>query len=250
MEGLTANIFRALFDAAGFIVVLHKRGYVSYERGGEAKSVRASVFVEQEIALAAFMQQLLGRPLHVAAFIESDITLEGVREHIILNPIRFSTGVEILNHLREILPKWTAAERTRPSEAPLALRLGILRRVAHLAGRTEDKLVVYLHNKGSEPISNYWGEVSIPKGVVETPSNAAFSWIRNRSQGDHDLFRFTQEARRGAPIYPGDEVEGWSMMFPTAAPRPGQEASVTLTVPGYPPSTETIEIGEPPKDSL
>lgn len=244
VEGLTNNIFGTLHNATGFIAVLHRRGYVAYERNGQTRGIRASVFVEQEIALASFMQQVLDRPLQAAAFIESGIDREGVREHIILNPIEFSSDEEILAHLRRILPTWTVPGTPETPMSPLKLDLKIERRASYVAAlaRSEDKLVVLVENESGEPIREYWGEVAIPKGVVENPSSSAFSWIRERSDGDVDVFRFTQEGRRGKPIYPHDKVEAWSTMFPSDAPRPGQEATVTLNLKGHETVSQKVQL--------
>jgi hypothetical protein len=68
--------------------------------------VRASVWIEQEIAIAAFMNQILQRGLRVKAYIHESIGLEGLREQVLLNPTRFSKNQEVLNDLRGILPRW------------------------------------------------------------------------------------------------------------------------------------------------
>ncbi|MGZ9067603.1 MAG: hypothetical protein ACXW2I_19975 [Burkholderiales bacterium] len=64
LEGLSKHVFGALHRCVGLVAVLHARGRVE-----SANLVRASVWVEQEIAIAAFMQEALGRKLHVAALI-------------------------------------------------------------------------------------------------------------------------------------------------------------------------------------
>src|SRR5262249_24980532 len=58
LDGLSQNIFRALNRASGFIAVMHHRGSVRTLHG---EHVRASVWVEQEIAIAAFLRQALDR---------------------------------------------------------------------------------------------------------------------------------------------------------------------------------------------
>jgi hypothetical protein len=53
------------------------------------------------------MQQILGRPLHVALFIQHGVAIEGIRQQIQLNPVEFTSSDEVIARLREILPKWT-----------------------------------------------------------------------------------------------------------------------------------------------
>src|SRR5260370_6655098 len=88
LEGLTQNIFGSLNSCAGFIAIMHFRGTVSTPNG---ERTRASVWIEQEIAIAAFIQHIQKRPLRVAAYVQKGISLEGVREKLLLNPIQFES---------------------------------------------------------------------------------------------------------------------------------------------------------------
>src|SRR5690349_13622215 len=54
-HGLNENILGALNDAQGLIFVMHPRGIVTDHSG--ATWSRGSVWIEQEIAIAAFIQQ-------------------------------------------------------------------------------------------------------------------------------------------------------------------------------------------------
>jgi hypothetical protein len=58
LEGLTSNILSSLERCVGFVAVAHHRGKVTRPDG---EIVRASVWVEQEIAIAAFIQHALKR---------------------------------------------------------------------------------------------------------------------------------------------------------------------------------------------
>jgi hypothetical protein len=98
LEGLTKNIFNALKESTGFIAILHKRDEIS-------KGVyRGSVWIEQEIAIAAFMVQSLSVSLPAKAYVQKGIAREGVRGYIHLNPIEFEAEEEILEDLRKWLP--------------------------------------------------------------------------------------------------------------------------------------------------
>ena len=99
-DGLTKNVFNAVHTASGFIAVMHKRDPLTlYE-------YRASLWIEQEIAIAAFMVQTLGMPLQVKAYIQKGIKLEGIRGLIQLNPLIFENDVEVINDFTTTLPSF------------------------------------------------------------------------------------------------------------------------------------------------
>ena len=57
LKTLSENVLRRLYESVGLIVIMHHRGKI------EGRDViRASVWVEQEIAMATLMEQVLGRP--------------------------------------------------------------------------------------------------------------------------------------------------------------------------------------------
>lgn len=103
LSAITKNIFEKLHNAAGFISVMHHRGDVTIPN---QKMIRASVWIEQEIAIASFMEQVLHRQFNILCFIQDGITNEGVREYLHLNPISFVTHEEIFKKLRRELPDW------------------------------------------------------------------------------------------------------------------------------------------------
>jgi hypothetical protein len=102
LKTLSENVLRRLYSSAGLIVIMHHRGKIEGR-----DTVRASVWIEQEIAMATMMEQVLGRPLHVALFIQRGIAIEGIRQQLQLNPIEFSKSDEVIERLRKILPNWT-----------------------------------------------------------------------------------------------------------------------------------------------
>src|SRR6267143_2201178 len=107
LKGLHENILSKLNECSGFIAVMHPRGMVSFPGG--AKHTRGSVWIEQEVAIAAFMTQYSGRNIEVAAFIHEDIKREGIRDLLHLNPISFRSDKEILEQLPRILGNWSLA---------------------------------------------------------------------------------------------------------------------------------------------
>src|ERR1700761_9633376 len=74
LKGLNENILDNLRDCAGFITVMHPRGTISRPGG---QHTRASVWIEQEIAITAYIQHVEKRPLRVIAFIHQDVGREG-----------------------------------------------------------------------------------------------------------------------------------------------------------------------------
>lgn len=103
LEGLVTNILGALDRAVGLIAVMHNRGTVTFP-GGTLE--RGSVWVEQEIAIAAFAQHVLKRNIEVALYLQNGIAFEGIRQQLRLKGIRFKTAQEVLADLAGRLPSW------------------------------------------------------------------------------------------------------------------------------------------------
>jgi len=193
LEGLTKNIFGALNHAAGFIAVLHHRGVVSPE------GIRASVWIEQEIAIAAFLQQTLGRDLNVAAYVQPGIIVEGVRAQLLLNPIEFDNNDDVVNHLKRILPTWKII--SEPDKVnPLNVTINY-ERVNIRSERHDYRLLVLLTNIGTPPVSTYHIDLEFPAGLIENVQKLDH-YVPNRATHHYSFFRITQEAI--GEIFPGD----------------------------------------------
>ena len=104
LEGLTTNIFASLQRCVGLVAVAHHRGRVQRPDG---EIVRASVWIEQEIAIAAFIQYALKRKIEVALYLRRGICREGIREQLRLNPIEFDSAEEVIEDFRLRLARWT-----------------------------------------------------------------------------------------------------------------------------------------------
>jgi hypothetical protein len=98
LQGLSQHIFGALNRAVGFIAVMHHRGRVETPSGAH---IRGSVWVEQEIAIAAFLAQAQGRDLPVLVYVQKGIAREGVRQQLRLRPVEFETEAEVLANFWE-----------------------------------------------------------------------------------------------------------------------------------------------------
>jgi hypothetical protein len=120
LEAMTKYILANLDKAIGLIAIMHPRGTVTYtdETGEHHQHVRASVWIEQEIAIAAYITQLLGREINLLCYAHRDIVMrEGVRAYLPLNPIPFTDDAEIINDLTGRLPSWKATPR--PDNVPV-----------------------------------------------------------------------------------------------------------------------------------
>lgn len=105
LEALTNNILGALNGCVGFIGVMHHRGSVTTP---ERNIIRASVWIEQEIAIAAFIQQILGRKIEVQLYVQDGIAREGMRDKLLLNATPFKKDHEVVDHLRGDISRWRA----------------------------------------------------------------------------------------------------------------------------------------------
>ncbi len=202
LEGLAQHVFGALHRCVALVAVLHARGSVE-----SAKLVRASVWVEQEIAIAAFIQEALGRKLHVAAFIEHGVAREGVRESLLLNPKEFVETRDVLAALRQILPTWR-----QPLQLAHSIDLAIeYEEVRITQKRHEYRLVVLLTNRGVEAVAKYQVDVEFPSDLLDRPRDSV-RFVPERSTRSHGFFRVTQDAHR-QQLFSGDTLRVLSIEY-------------------------------------
>ena len=182
LEGLTTDILMALNDATGLVVVLHDRGFVA-----GADITRGSVWVEQEIAIAAFIRQVLGRHLHIAAYRQEQVGLEGMRGQLLLNPKVFRSNEEVLKHLRRVLPTWSEPEQAAAAGLDVTIRF----EEEEITERRHDyKLLVILTNNGTTPVQPSHVEVEFPSLVSH--GLAGPTLVRDRSTQTHDFYRISE----------------------------------------------------------
>lgn len=94
LEALTENIFNHLKHSEYFVFIDFKR-----EEIADGK-FRGSVFVNQEIAVAAFLE------IETVGFHETGVIREGVIEHLIANPIYFNDKRDFIKKLEESIKEW------------------------------------------------------------------------------------------------------------------------------------------------
>lgn len=166
VNGLVANILERLYNCAGLIAVMHPRGSVTDDHG--IASVRASVWIEQEIAIAAIIQQVIRKDreeLQSAAYVHKTIRREGIRTLIQLNPVPFENDDLIIADLRQKLPTWRGSQSTALRNLRFNEYRGRMRllcpehvealRILTLDGQTNDYIALgKLREKG---LATNWG---------------------------------------------------------------------------------------------
>jgi len=193
LKGLHENILTKLNECVGLITIMHPRGEV--ESSANARHIRGSVWVEQEIAIAAFLTHCMDRKIEVAAFIHESIKREGIRDLLHLNPILFCADNEVLEQLPLILAKW------KPEISCAKLKI-TYRKMKSASERHDYILEVFVENTGSTRIEEYTLDLSFPNAFLNQTSIYALE-IANRRTKTHRCFRVTEQ-RSNVPIFPGD----------------------------------------------
>lgn len=204
LNSLDSNILGALHDCAGFITVMHPRGRIVRPDGTE--HVRASVWIEQELAVATYIHRVEGRSLPVIAFRHESVGLEGIRDLLHLNPIKFTDESEILEALSERLLQWKSLS---PTGIRVELQSGIrIQRQDHWIR----PLKVYLVNESSQRITEFDGKIRVPTGILK-------HWSSNYDGEDksddarYRCFRLS-ETNRG-PVQPHETRTLYSLEYCT-----------------------------------
>ncbi len=114
LEALTENIFYHLRNSEYAIFIDCARGQVS-----PGEFIRGSVFVNQELAIAAFLG------IDSRVFHEEGVTREGVAEYLIAKPVLFRSRPQFLGKLRRQTKDWRPDWRNE-------LSLKFLRKVSNV----------------------------------------------------------------------------------------------------------------------
>jgi len=96
-EGITNNVFNTLKESEYFICILTPR------MGSET----GSLFVQQELAIASFLQ------IPTLLFHFQEIQLEGIAKYLILNPIQVTTVDELLQSARNQTETWNNTSKNQ-----------------------------------------------------------------------------------------------------------------------------------------
>jgi hypothetical protein len=159
LNGLDSNILGALRECVGFITVIHPRGEITRPDG--SIHIRASVWIEQEIAIATYIQRVERRSLPVIAFIHKSVGREGLRDLLHLNPIFFNDEIEIISALPQRLAAWKGL-----GSASIRLQLHFLRARTEPEHRIRN-LVVSVANGGNQRITSFNCEVRLPVAFLK-----------------------------------------------------------------------------------
>jgi len=205
LDGLDTSILRALHDCAAFITVLHPRGKI---RTPDGRTItRASVWIEQEIAIAAYIQHIEKRKLPVIAFRHADVSLEGIRQLLHLNPIRFATEADVIAKLRDQLES-LGDLRGRSANIELRMRSDGPR---IQDGHHIQTLTLTLINETSERIPTYNGQLLVPRTLLNH-FNAVYAGEQPTAANDNRRCFAFSENGRGA-LNPHSSVVAFSIEY-------------------------------------
>lgn len=123
LEALTKSILGSLDDAVGLIAIMHPRGIVTFPDNHQ--EIRGSVWIEQEIAIAAYITQILKRPLKVAPYVHRNVRREGMRDQLLLNAVPFRDDSDVLIHLHDVLLTWKDIPASLRPSLPLKIRVAL-----------------------------------------------------------------------------------------------------------------------------
>ena len=126
VEAVTSNILAKLDAAAGFVAVMHPRGEIGIRTKDTSDKhiTRASVWIEQEIAILAMLVQVQHRNVKVQLYAKHGIAREGLRLYVMTNPYEFSAESEVLQHFGSVIGDWNLVPHLRG----VALRPVLVRR--------------------------------------------------------------------------------------------------------------------------
>jgi hypothetical protein len=225
LNGLDSNILDALRKCDAFITVLHPRGEITRPDG--SRHVRASVWIEQEIAIATYIQEVERRSLPVMAFIHKSVGREGIRELLHLNPVAFADDSDVLAALAKRLPDWKIL--------PVS---GIQVRLRSLGARVQDgrpigQLEATLVNDSNEKIEGWDGQLRVPAGILDQWSKATSPRMRPRLDFVREVK--CEEAQQRCFRFSSEE-------FDSVAPHDRRSFTLTVTAP----SALRLENRQPP----
>jgi len=197
-EGFVQNILGAMNRSVAFVGVMHHRGEVNTMTDVR---VRASVWIEQEIAVAAFIEQVMGRKVPVRLYVQNGIHREGMREQLLLNPISFEENEEVLKDLASFLSNWA-------SLAPLRSGRSLNASVSFETRRRENAIHYYtlevrIENDGEETINDFRIDLLFPRRYLQ-PGTYGLEEPQ-RSNDKYICLRATQRSQQKV-LYPEDSL--------------------------------------------
>jgi hypothetical protein len=197
VEGLSSNILSALYRAAGFICVMHRRGNIETP---ENKIVtRASVWIEQEVAIVAFITHVLGRSIPMFFYKHEEVSLEGIRSVLMMNPrVQFTDELQVLEDLRSVLPT-ARFNPFREYDVEPVITYKCLDQ-----GRGAEhtyQLTVDIENTGTHKVDDFLLRVKFPRAFL-LPHTSYVEQDDQCSTPSHACFTVSQRTREPDGLYP------------------------------------------------
>ena len=171
LEGLVANILSALGHTAAFIGIMHHRGSITTPSGGSL--IRGSVWVEQELAIASYIQHIQKRQIEVLLYLQRGIRREGIRSQLLLKPIEFDLPADVISDLRTHLVAWKLS--LPPSTAPLIPRWSWKLLPGSTGNHHEYEFSLDLYNNSASLIDKWQVDVCFPSTYI---NNSAYEDIK------------------------------------------------------------------------
>jgi hypothetical protein len=187
LNGLVTNILTKLHECEAFITVMHPRGAINRPDGPAL--IRASVWIEQEIAIATYIRQMENRPLPVIAFKHRSVCLEGIRSLVQLNPIEFTQESEVLAALPGLLGQWKGMPATgiRP-------QIKTTTTMRHHDGHGLRELQFSIVNDSAKRIREISGQLRIPAGILTHRSlTLPLEVVGSSDDHRYRIFRFDEK---------------------------------------------------------
>jgi hypothetical protein len=200
VEGLSNHLLKALHRAAGFICVMHRRGDLGAHDG--RRLTRGSVWVEQEIAIIAFMNHVLNRSIPLLFYKQAGVSLEGIRSVLLMNPrLEFTEEAQILQDPKAALPSTSFTLFSSYDVAPVVS-------YRRLSARSDGDRHVYsltcdVRNVGTERVTDFQIRVFFPRAFLDSSTIWAAE-DRKKSTASHVCFAANADGRAPGGLYPGD----------------------------------------------
>lgn len=189
-DALTSEIFENLNRCVGFVAVLHAR-----EKIDKNNMFRSSLWINQEIGIAAYLNLRDKTNIPVRVFVESkqnvEVEIEGVLKYIMVNSVPFSSDEEVTEKIKEWLDNTEFATKKTSKD----YLLGSKRIIKLLSGYTGDlhtyRLDFEIANTGEKTVKDISLEFYFPKGI---PTSEINSRIFDKSEPIekelHDYYRY------------------------------------------------------------
>lgn len=179
---------------------MHRRGDISTPGGGTR--TRGSVWIEQEIAIAAFMGEVLDRRVPTLFYKQEGVSLEGVRQFLLMNPlVEFADESEVLEHLKSALPLTTFSPFSEYDVEPIVTHVK-----DHGDYTTHDhRLFVDVKNVGKKKVNDFELRVHFPRRFL-APHSSSLELHDEYSSPSHACYIVNHKKRAPDGLYPGDAL--------------------------------------------